>query len=234
MNRRATSILLGVNGVLAAGLALLWLGPGSSTAWERPAAQAPNLDDALAAILRPRPEVAAEFPRIVERPLFAATRRPPEPPSADPKNAEEPPPPPPVELDKLRMFGTINGPTMQGILAEVEGESRFIRTGEKVGDWTLRQISSSEATFAKGDEQRVVPLPLAQVPTSPATAAAAPPTPARARDARPPRTRPSAREARAPQRAAPARPAVMPPSPPPADPDQESEPKPAVQGSWGP
>jgi len=226
MNRRATSILLAVNGVLAAGLALLWLGPGSSTDWAPPAAQPPNLEDALASALRPRPDAGAEFPRIAERPLFSSTRRPPEPADASAKSDEPPPPPPPVQLDKLKMYGTINGPTMQGILAEVEGESRFIRSGEKVGEWTLRGISSGEATFAKDDEERIIPLPLAEAPGAAAPAAAATPR-SNTRAARPATT---PRANRASQRAARA-PVARPPASPAEKPAADA---PAVRGSWGP
>lgn len=170
MNRRATSILLAINAAVAVCLALLWFGPGSATQWQAPEAQAPNLDDARAAVLRPRPEVVAEFPRIVERPLFSPARRP-APSANSASDSEKEATPPPVELDKLRMFGTINGPTMRGILAEVEGQSRFVGRGEKVGEWTLRSIESSEAVFEKGDERRVIPLPLAMA-AKPAPSAA--------------------------------------------------------------
>ncbi len=221
MNRRVTSFLLGLNLLLAAGLALLWFSPLRSTQWQPPAAHAPNLDDARAAVLRSRPDVAAEFSQIAERPLFSSTRRPLPPQAAT--NAE-PAPPPPVALDKLKMFGTINGPTMRGILAEVEGKSSFIRAGEKVGEWTLRRIQSGQAVFEKGDEQREIPLPLAYA----APPAAAPNT----RFAKPPprprqRAAPPSRPAAAPaNRSAPA-----PVAPPASATDAE---KPAIRGSWGP
>ena len=81
MNRRVTSFLLGLNLLLAAGLALLWFSPLRSTQWQPTVTQAPNLDDARAAVLRSRSDVAAGFPQIAERPLFSASRRPPPPPA---------------------------------------------------------------------------------------------------------------------------------------------------------
>ena len=227
MNRRVTSLLLGLNLLLVLALALLWWGPGSSTQWEPPAAQAPNLDDARAALLGQRPEISAEFPQIAARPLFSSTRRPVPEDAATPE-AKEAPPPPPVELDKLQIVGTINGPTMRGVLAELEGESRFIRSGEQVGEWTLRGISSNEASFEKGDEKRVVPLPLAGGGDAGKAAAQ------KAEAAKPKANRPATPPAR--QRAAPPPPKVAPaPVRPAATPAQAPAAKASGPiGSWGP
>jgi len=217
MNKRVTSLLLGLNLLLAIALAWLWFGPGSSAQWAPPAAQQPNLDDARAALLGPRPDISAEFPQIAARPLFSSSRRP-LPAASGATQAEAPAPP--VALDKLKMLGTIDGPTLRGVLAEVEGESRFIRSGEQVGEWTLRSIGSSEATFEKGNEKRVVPLPLAAAgDTAKAKPKAGKPVPPPARPrAEPPSPRPAP---------APVRPAAR-PSEPPAG--QASAP----MGSWGP
>ena len=249
MNRRATPFLLAINAALAAGLALLWFGPGSSTQWQPPAAQPPNLDDARAAVLRPRREAVAEYPRIAERPLFSATRRP-APSNASASDAEKTAAPPPVELDKLKMFGTINGSTMRGILAEVEGQSRFVRRGEKVGEWTLRSIESSEAVFEKGDERRVVPLPLAMAAKpAPSGARPAPGVRRTPQSAAPPqasapaaRATPAAQPAPTPAvrttpaanaRTAPAANAPTPATTTPAGKSPSGE-KPAIKGAWGP
>lgn len=224
-NKRVTFLLLGFNLLLALALAWLWFGPGSSTQWVPPAAQPPNLDDARAALLGPRPDISAEFPQIAARPLFSSSRRPL--PAASGAKEAEAPPPAPVALDKLKMLGTINGPTLRGVLAELEGESRFIRSGEQVGEWTLRSIGSSEATFEKGDEKRIVPLPLAAAgDTAKAAGKAAVAKPGAGKPApQPVRPRvepPSSRPA-----PAPVRPAAR-PSEPPAG--QASGP----MGSWGP
>ncbi len=231
MNRRATSLLLGLSLLLALALALLWWGPGSSTQWVPPAAQAPNLDDARAALLGSRSEISAEFPQIVARPLFSSSRRP-EPKEAPATETAEATPPPPVALDKLKIVGTINGPTMRGVLAQLEGESRFIRSGEQVGEWTLRGVSSSEASFEKGDEKRVVPLPLAAVAgagkAAAAKAEAAQPK-SKANRPAPPARQSAVRAPPPPPKAAPtpARPAAAPAKAPAA---KASGPI----GSWGP
>lgn len=228
MNKRVTSLLLGLNVLLAVALALLWFGPGRSTRWTPPAAQPPNLNDARAALLGPRPDISAEFPQIAARPLFSSSRRP-SPAASAAEGAEVPPPP--VALDKLKMLGTIDGPTLRGVLAEVEGESRFIRSGEQIGEWTLRDIGSSQATFEKGDEKRVVPLPLAASGDDGKAAAG------RARAA-PPRTgKPAAPPAGSKNRPPPPKPATAAPAParPAARPSEPPGGKAsAPMGSWGP
>lgn len=231
MNRRITSLLLGLNLLLALALVWLWLGPGSKVQWTPPAAQAPNLDDARAALLGLRPGNAAEFPQIAARPVFSYLRRPP-PPAPAASEAGAPPPPPPVALDKLKMLGTISGPTLRGVLAEVEGESRLIRSGEQVGEWTLSRIGSSEATFEKGDEKRVVPLPLAQAGEAGKSPAAKPQGGQRAASAARPKAAP-------PTAAAAPAPAARPePSRAPASNSASSGPadgaKPKAKGAWGP
>lgn len=245
MNRRITPMLLALNALLAIALAFLWSGFASSNHWEPPAAQRPNLDDSRAALLGIHPEAGAAFAQIVDRPLFSSTRRPPPPPApAAPASA---PVAPPIELDKIKMFGTINGPGLRGVLAEVEGKSRFVRSGEQIGEWTLRRIRSNEAVFEKGDEERVIPLPLASgaAPAGGVGANAkagargnAGPNPA-SRTGSPTRTN-------APRPVAPSmsqlpgmlpqaqpRPAAPPPSASPAD-DASGDAPPAVKGSWGP
>ncbi|MET4579498.1 hypothetical protein [Ottowia thiooxydans] len=245
MNRRITPMLLALNVLLVVVLALLWSGIGGTNHWSPPAAQRPNLDDSRAALLRTHPEAGAAFAEIVDRPLFSATRRPPPPPAPEaPASAPEVPP---VELDKIKMFGTINGPALRGVLAEVEGKSRFVRSGDKIGEWTLRTIRSSEAVFEKGDEERVIPLPLASG-AAPAAAgnnarggaartnAAAPrPAPARAAPAGPAPARATPPAVSTPLGTMPQvspRPAA-PPSAAPTNPSTGDSP-PAIKGSFGP
>ncbi|WP_051236194.1 hypothetical protein [Ottowia thiooxydans] len=240
MNRRVTSLLLGINLLLAIALGLLWAGFGGANRWEPPKAQPPNLDDARAALLRPHPESAAAFAQIVERPLFTAGRRPPPPPA--PEAAPSAPVVPPIELDKVKMFGTINGPGLRGVLAEVEGKSRFVRSGEQIGEWTLRRVRSNEAVFEKGDEERVVPLPLA-AGAAPKTAAASPTATPGARPA-PARTSPTARPAppslmsQLPGMGLPPATPAPPAAPPGASPSSNSATDapspPRIRGSWGP
>ncbi|MGB3072362.1 MAG: hypothetical protein WBC18_27710 [Ottowia sp.] len=228
MNKRVTSLLLGLNVLFAVALALLWFGPGRSTRWTPPAAQPPNLNDARAALLGPRPDISAEFPQIAARPLLSSSRRP-LPAASAAVDSEAPPPP--MALDKLKMLGTIDGPTLRGVLAEVEGESRLIRSGEQIGEWTLRDIDSSQATFEKGGEKRVLPLPLAGSGDSGKEAAG------RARAVPPRAGKPVARPA-SPQSRPPPPPPPK-PAPAPARPTAKPSDPPAGKasgpiGSWGP
>ena len=247
MNRRITPMLLALNALLAIALVLLWSGLASSNHWEPPAAQRPNLDDSRAALLRIHPDAAATFAQIVDRPLFSSTRRPPPPPA--PAAAASAPDAPPIELDKIKMFGTINGPGLRGVLAEVEGKSRFVRSGEQIGEWTLRRIRSNEAVFEKDDEERVIPLPLASGAAPAATGANAAAgargntganpasrtgSPARANAPRPVGPSMSQLPGMLPQAQPQPRPAAPPPSASPADDASSGDAPPAVRGSWGP
>ncbi|HOB65961.1 hypothetical protein [Ottowia sp.] len=180
MNRRLTPFLWALNALLLAALALLWFGPGAGqrTQWVAPQPLPPNLDAASATFLSVNPAAASNDRTLLERPLFAIDRRPA---TAKPVAAapEAPPPPPPDLLDKTQLRGIVRGPALNGVLAEVDGKPRFIRSGESLGDWTLRGIREREATFGKGAERRVVPLPLATASAASAAAPAGGPPPQR-------------------------------------------------------
>ena len=162
--------------LLLAALAWLWLGPGSTTrggTWQPPAAQAPQLEDLRGHQLAPGPRTDARPVALVQRPLFVAGRRPAPPPAPA---ASAPAAPPPILLDSVRPVGIIAGPALTGVMVELEGESRFLRRGDRVGDWELLGIRDREITFASGDQRRVLQLPADHA--SPPEAAAAPGRPA--------------------------------------------------------
>ena len=191
MNRRLTPCLWALNALLLAALALLWFGPGAGqrTQWVAPQPLPPNLDAASATFLSVNPAAASNDRTLLERPLFAIDRRPA---TAKPAAAPEPAaPPPPNLLDKTQLRGIVRGPTLNGVLAEVDGKPRFIRSGESLGEWTLRGIREREVTFGKGAEQRVIVLPLA---AASAAGAASPPGAAAAKGSPPNRPAPARRE----------------------------------------
>lgn len=191
MNRRLTPFLWALNALLLAALALLWFGPGAGqrTQWVAPQPLPPNLDAASATFLSVNPAAASNDRTLLERPLFAIDRSPA---TAKPAAAPEPAaPPPPNLLDKTQLRGIVRGPTLNGVLAEVDGKPRFIRSGESLGEWTLRGIREREVTFGKGAEQRVMVLPLA---AASAAAAASPPGAAAAKGSPPNRPAPARRE----------------------------------------
>lgn len=183
--------------LLLAALGWLWLGPGAPNrggAWQPPAAQAPQLDDLRANRLTPGPRIDARPVALVQRPLFAAGRRPPPPPAPA---ASAPATPPPIVLDSVRAVGIIAGPALTGVMVELEGEPRFLRRGDRIGDWELLGIRDRDITFASGDQRRVLQLPADHA--SPPEAAGAGPAAASARaPARPPNRTPAAPSARRP------------------------------------
>jgi hypothetical protein len=191
MNRRLTPFLWALNALLLAALALLWFGPGARqrTQWVAPQPLPPNLDAASATFLSVNPAAASNDRTLLERPLFVIDRRPA---TAKPVAAPEPAaPPPPDLLDKTKLRGIVRGPALNGVLAEVDGKPRFIRSGESLGEWTLRGIREREVTFGKGAEQRVIVLPLA---AASAAGAASPPGAAAAKGSPPNRPAPARRE----------------------------------------
>ena len=160
MSGRFIPTMLGINVVLAGVLGAMWLGPQGAlrhTQWQAPAPQAPNLDDALQAVLEPNPALKEQFPEVVKRPVFSPDRRLTPPPP--PEGAKAPPPPPPIALDSVVLTGIVSGRAFTGVLAQVEGESRVLKRGDKVGEWAVAGIKGRDVRFTKGDETRTLVLP---------------------------------------------------------------------------
>jgi hypothetical protein len=114
--------------------------------------------------------IPLQYPAILERPLFAADRK--------------PPPPPPVApvadpMSDVQITGLLSGDN-GGALARVAGVARRIMLGQGIRDWVLKSVEGRTATFARGDETRQlqlvysqfgVPVPRA-APNRPTSAAA--------------------------------------------------------------
>ena len=189
MKRFLIALLLALNAALGLGLAWLWLdtdGQLRDVSWHAPA---PHKVDFLAMV----PDLAApasadvsQFLSILERPIFALTRRPLPPP------APPPPPPPPDPLADLQIYGLVTGDKLGGILAKVEGKTKILRLNQAIGVWTLKTISDREVVFANGTQSRTFalrsarltgPVPVSEaapavaggMPAAPAPAAAAAP-----------------------------------------------------------
>ena len=212
MTRQIPPLALGALALMALLLAALWLAPGVPAGWRQwqaPPPQAPNLDDLTAAALRFNPAAVAVYPVVLQRPLLSAARRPQAPASA---SAAGPAAPPPTAIEQVRMQGIVAGPTLTGVFLEEDGQSRFVRRGEQVGDWTLDAVRGRDIVFKRGAEQRTIEL--LPTPADPAQGAgknAGQPAPAAARRGAGAATPPPARPTAPP----PARPAT-PPAPPPA------------------
>jgi hypothetical protein len=178
-NASLTSALIVLDAVLVVLLAALWFAPGPLAHWrnwQAPTPQAPNLDNARTAELAPNPAVGRDYPAIVERPLFIVDRKP----RATASDAAAAAPPL-DSLDHAKLYGVVDGrPAAQGVLLEQDSQPRFVRRGEKVGDWTLQAIDGRDAIFANDSgKRRTVTLPdslsngvAAQASTSAASAPA--------------------------------------------------------------
>ncbi len=184
MKPNAIALLLGLNGALALGLAALWVAPDGSlrnTAWTAPE---PVRTDYLAMVptLPARERVdTSRFFAMLDRPLYALTRRPPPPPPP-------PAPPPPVDtLRNARLLGLLmSGPNTGTAILNVDGRNRRVRLKESVEGWTLQAIQGRSATFTNMGESRVLQMqrgnvsaytgqPMNVAPSAPATPVPAPP-----------------------------------------------------------
>ncbi|WP_377559763.1 hypothetical protein, partial [Ottowia beijingensis] len=187
-----TAGLLALDLGLAAVLAVLWLAPGAPAqwrTWQAPQPQPPSLDDIDAAQLTPNPAAGAAYPGVLQRPLMDPARRPQAAASAPAAAAAAPPPP--AAIEKIKLLGIVAGPALSGVLIDEDGQSRFVRRGERVGDWTLDSLQDRAAAFVRGAERRSIELP---VTYADADAAATPPSPGRpaARSAAPAARTPAA------------------------------------------
>jgi hypothetical protein len=184
VTRRLVPLLLAVSLLLALALAALWFGPGplaSWRAWHAPEPQPPNLDDVRAALLTANPAAAADYPETLARPLLLPARRP------AAAASEAAPPAEPLAIEKVKFTGIIDGPALVGVLLEEDGQPRFLRQGEAIGDWRLDTIEGRTLTFKRGSQSRQIDLPYADMGEStakpPLGAPPGPPPP----PARPPR-----------------------------------------------
>ena len=224
MIRQVSPMLLAVPVVLALALAALWLGLGPAAAWRQwqaPEPQAPNLDDVKAATLGFNPAAGAAYPQVLERPQLNPARRPQAAASAVPEAA------PPTAIEEAKMQGIVAGATLTGVFLEEKGEARFVRLGEKVGDWTLQSIQGRDILFKRGSEERRIELPYARADTAPQAGQPPAPPAANRRGAPPPATRNAPGTAAAP---APTPPPAVAPAPSPAPVPDASAPR---RGGFG-
>jgi hypothetical protein len=182
MTRRPPLLLAGLGLLLALTLGALWFAPGPVAqwrAWRAPEPQPPNLDDVRAALLVANPAAAADYPAVLERPLLLPSRRAVAS-ASDPIEAAAP-----QAIEQVTFTGIVSGPTLAGVLLEENGQARFLRRGEAIGDWTLESIDGRTLSFKRGDESKSIDLPYAD--QSAATGGNAPTAAPNARAPRPPR-----------------------------------------------
>ncbi|GAA4418985.1 hypothetical protein [Acidovorax lacteus] len=171
-------LLAAALGLLGA-LGVLWLDPQQpgtlrSFAWEPPAPLAPGfaVPQLPVALQGGVPAGTAAYLAVLDRPLFAADRRPPPPP---PPPGAKPAEPPPDPLANLTLFGVYTGADFSGIVARFNDKVRRVRVSEAVGEWTVEAVQGRQVTFKRGEESRTVYL-AHQYGPRPAPAAGAPAT----------------------------------------------------------
>lgn len=140
--------ILGVlNLLLGLGLASLWFdesGQLRPNPWGPPTPIVPEVGaPQLSPPADPQAGNASAYPALLERPLFAADRRPPPPP---------PPPPPPDPLRDVQILGIVTGEKGYA-LARIEGRMRRLAQGDSIGEWKLDKLEGRDVTFAQADGQ---------------------------------------------------------------------------------
>lgn len=221
MRRYALQILLLANAALALVLLWLWFLPDGSLRdvhWQPPEARKTDLANMMPALPGVGSADTSQFIAMLDRPLFAITRRPPPPPP--PPQAQ----PPADNLSTARLSGMYQGDGVGGIILTIAGKDRRLRLNETVEGWKLQTISGRDVTFARGGQRRVLTLPRAALTGG--AGQAAPPLGAARTEPQPPaapqaRTVPSASE--------PANGAPLPPAAPKAPP--KAPPKAVFGGS---
>ena len=70
--------------------------------------------------------------------------------------------PAPTAIEQVRLQGIVAGSALRGVMLEEQGKTRFVRVGERVGDWTLERVNARDAVFQRGGQQRRIELTLAR------------------------------------------------------------------------
>lgn len=154
MKTSISSVLIGVGLLLAVVLAYLWSDPARYS-WEAPAALAPDAQTFKPASQPASPIDLGRFRETVERPLFAADRRPPPP----EQKAGEPAVAAADGLAGARLLALIDAGGKRGSAVVVaEGKIRRVRFGEKLGKWTLERAEGRQAIFVADGETRTLAL----------------------------------------------------------------------------
>jgi hypothetical protein len=162
---RTTWVLVAAIAALAALLAWLWLvPPAGGLRWQAPAPVKPDLRLAAQAAFATDDGDASRYMAILDRPVFSPTRKP-APVAAAPAKAGDP-------LEGLHLYGVYGGPDGGGVIVRSEGRSRRVKVSESLGDWTLKEVRGTQATFARGAEIRTVALVQARQDGAQATAGA--------------------------------------------------------------
>jgi Tfp pilus assembly protein PilP len=158
----AISVVLTLNAALVVALALLW-SDKSRLSWTEPQAIAPTLPE-TAAPPQSEPAEVSRYRQTLERPLFAANRRPA--PRPDPAAREA------VDtLKEVRLLGTYGAGSSGGIIVVSSGKVQRIAVGENIGGWKVTGDGSSrtvELVHSSGERRRIELALNSTAPAAPA------------------------------------------------------------------
>ena len=153
----AVGVLLLINAVLAALLAWWWLTPpptASWKVWQPPPAQpfdAASLSVGLIELDGAAHDVGREARR---RPIFEPTRQVITAASAASDAA------PQDDLDQAQPLGIVAGAKLSAVMLQTPGGTKIVRTGEKIGDWTLSEIDDRRLIFSRAGRKKTLDLPM--------------------------------------------------------------------------
>ncbi|MDB5944740.1 MAG: hypothetical protein JWQ13_4306 [Ramlibacter sp.] len=173
MRRYLIPLFVAANIALAGVLAWLWVTPQGqvrNVRWTPPAPLRPVLNDSE---LPSWSVDLGSFVAALDRPLFAATRRPPPKPEEAPAVVAD-------TLGDVRILGLYStGGTSGGGIVRAEGKIRRVRQGDVLGGWTIKEVRPHELLLARGNEERTLdvkrgPDLAADVPGAPGAGAAGP------------------------------------------------------------
>lgn len=154
------SVLVGGNGALLLGIAVLW-SVGSSN-WAVPEASLPDHLSLRAPRIERVAAPAEALPQTLQRPLFAQSRRPP-PPVAE-VAVETPPEPDPLQDVLLLGVFTVGGE--KHLMLRAEGKVSRLKQGDSFGPWKVGALSENAAVFQRGSENRKLELKRAAQPAA--------------------------------------------------------------------
>lgn len=175
MKRHGLRLLALLNAGLLVALLLMWVRPDGSlrgVLWLPPAPRLADYAAQLPGLPSPAPSDVASFVAMLERPLFAGTRRPPPP---------APPPPvsaavseaPPDNFSTAKLTGVFQSGGASGVILRIADKDKRVQVNQVLEGWTLKSISGREATFVRGGETRVLQLQRASMVQAPAGASPA-------------------------------------------------------------
>lgn len=98
-----------------------------------------------------------DFTATLQRPLFAATRRPPAPAAAP---SRETPPPPPPSPPSLTLVGVVKDEKGHRAIVETgqPAKARSLRPGDEIEGWRVLEIASQRIVFERSARLHAVAL----------------------------------------------------------------------------